>query len=205
MDLLVDEYGYVWMILNPSQGGGILIYDREEDRYAYLTNTIGAGGLPSKNVRSIVIDRDGYVWVGTDQGVAYFLYPPDVFEPGIDAIKPIFENRFLLKDDKVTAIKVDGGNRKWMATERGVWLFDAVGEKEIYNFTAANSPLLSDLVRDVEIVPATGEVFFATDAGIVSFRSGATSVSHLFRQLKYFPTRLHTILRSGCITYPRPF
>jgi hypothetical protein len=186
-DLLVDEYGYVWMILNPSQGGGILIYDREEDRYAYLTNTIGAGGLPSKNVRSIAIDRDGYVWVGTDQGVAYFLYPPDVFEPGIDAIKPIFENRFLLKDDKVTAIKVDGGNRKWMATERGVWLFDAVGEKEIYNFTAANSPLLSDLVRDVEIVPATGEVFFATDAGIVSFRSGATSGESSFQTVKIFP------------------
>jgi hypothetical protein len=186
-DLLVDEYGYVWMILNPSQGGGILVYDREEDRYAYLINTIGAGGLPSKNVRSIARDRDGYVWVGTDQGVAYFIYPPEVFEPGIDAIKPIFENRFLLKDDKVTAIKVDGGNRKWMATERGVWLFDAVGEKDIYNFTAANSPLLSDLVRDVEIVPTTGEVFFATDAGIVSFRSGATSSESSFQTVKIFP------------------
>jgi hypothetical protein len=175
-DLLVDEYGYVWMILNPSQGGGILVYDREEDRYAYLTNTIGGGGLPSKNVRSIASDRDGYV-----------IYPPDVFEPGIDAIKPIFENRFLLKDDKVTAIKVDGGNRKWMATERGVWLFDAVGEKDIYNFTAANSPLLSDLVRDVEMVPATGEVFFATDAGIASFRSGATSSGSSFQTVKIFP------------------
>jgi hypothetical protein len=187
MDLLVDDYGYVWMILNPSQGGGILVYDREEDSYAYLTNAIGAGGLPSKNVRSIASDRDGYIWVGTDQGVAYFIYPPDVFDPGIDAIKPIFENRFLLKDDKVTAIKVDGGNRKWMATERGVWLFDAVGEKDIYNFTAANSPLLSDLVRDVEIVPTTGEVFFATDAGIVSFRSGATSSESSFQAVKIFP------------------
>jgi hypothetical protein len=186
-DLLIDDYGYVWMVLNPSQGGGILVYDREEDRYAYLTNSPGDGGLPSKNVRSIASDRDSYVWVGTDQGVAYFLYPPEVFEPGVDAIKPIFENRFLLKDDKVTAIKVDGGNRKWMATERGVWLFDAVGEKDINNFTDENSPLLSGIVRDIEIVPATGEVFFATDAGIISFRSDATFSEQSFQSVKIFP------------------
>lgn len=186
-DLLIDDYGYVWMVLNPSQGGGILVYDRDEDQYAYLTNTAGAGGLPSKNVRSIASDRDSYVWVGTDQGVAYFLYPPEVFDPGVDAIKPIFENRFLLKDDKVAAIKVDGGNRKWMATERGVWLFDAAGEKDIYNFTAASSPLLSDVVRDVEIVPVTGEVFFATDGGIISFRSDATFSEQAFQSVKIFP------------------
>lgn len=186
-DLLIDDYGYIWMVLNPSQGGGILVYDRDDDRYAYLTNTQGAGGLPSKNVRSIANDRDGYVWVGTDQGVAYFLYPPEVFEPGLDAVKPIFENRFLLKDDKVTSIKVDGGNRKWMSTERGVWLFDPAGEKDIYNFTAANSPLLSDIVRDVEIVPTTGEVFFATDAGIISFRSDATASQSSFQTVKIFP------------------
>lgn len=186
-DLFIDDYGYVWMVLNPSQGGGILVYDREEDRYAYLTNNAGTGGLPSRSVRSITGDRDGYVWVGTDVGVAYFLYPPDVFGPGVDAIKPIFENRFLLKDDKVTSIKVDGGNRKWMSTERGVWLFDAVGEEVIYNFTATNSPLLSDIVFDVEIVPTTGEVFFATDAGIISFRSGATSGGPGFQSVKIFP------------------
>jgi hypothetical protein len=186
-NLTVDSFGYVWMIINPSQGGGIVVFDREENRSVYLTNVAGVGGLPSKSVRSIAVDRDGYVWIGTDEGVAYFIYSPDVFEVGIDAVKPIYENRFLLKDDRVTAVAVDGGNRKWMATERGVWLFDQTGETVIYNFTAENSPLLSDVVRDVAIVPTTGEVFFATDAGIISYRSGATASKESFESVKIFP------------------
>jgi sugar lactone lactonase YvrE len=186
-DILVDTYGFVWMILNPTQGGGIMVFDPEENRQVYLTNVTGSGGLPSKSVRSIAIDRDGYVWVGTDEGVAYFIYPPDVFEPGIDAIKPIYENRFLLKDDRVTAIAVDGGNRKWMGTERGLWLFNPTGETLTFNFTIDNSPLLSDVIRDVEIVPNTGEVFIATDKGLASFRSGATSSESFFQSVKIFP------------------
>lgn len=186
-DILVDTYGFVWMLLNPTQGGGIMVFDPEENRQAYLTNAAGTGGLPSKSVRSIALDRDGYVWVGTDEGVAYFIYPPDVFEPGIDAIKPIYENRFLLKDDKVTAIAVDGGNRKWMGTERGLWLLNSTGETLVFNFKVDNSPLLSDVIRDIEIVPNTGEVFIATDKGVASFRSGATSSESFFQSVKIFP------------------
>jgi ligand-binding sensor domain-containing protein len=197
-DILVDTFGYVWMILNPTQGGGIMVFDPEENRQVYLTNVAGSGGLPSKSVRSIAIDRDGYVWVGTDEGVAYFIYPPDVFEPGIDAIKPIYENRFLLKDDRVTAIAVDGGNRKWMGTERGLWLFNPTGETLIFNFKVDNSPLLSDVIRDVEIVPNTGEIFVATDKGVASFRSGATSSESFFQSVKIFPNPV-TLEFSGTV------
>jgi hypothetical protein len=187
VDLAVDPYGYVWMVINPAQGGGLLVFDPEENRQAYLTEVTGAGGLPNRAVRSIAIDRDGYVWVGTDQGVAYFIYPPDVFTSGVDAIKPVYENRFLLRDDQVTALAVDGGNRKWMGTTRGVWLFNPTGESLVYNFTAAATPLLSDRLLDVEVHPTTGEVFFATDEGLVSYRAGATQSTGSFDQVKIFP------------------
>jgi hypothetical protein len=121
------------------------------------------------------------VWAGTDAGVAYF------YDDGSDAVKPIFENRFLLRDDKVTAIAVDGGNRKWMGTERGVWLFDPTGEQALANFTSSNSPLLSDKIIDIEIDPASGEVFFVTDKGLISYRSDATESSGKFDEVKIFP------------------
>ncbi|HEY9008497.1 MAG TPA: T9SS type A sorting domain-containing protein, partial [Ohtaekwangia sp.] len=127
------------------------------------------------------VDRDGLVWVGTDIGVAYF------FDPSSDAVKPIYDSRFLLRDDKVTAIAIDGGNRKWMGTERGVWLFNATGEALVYNFTTDNSPLLSNVIKDIEIDEQTGEVFFATDKGIVSFRSDATASTGSFETVKIFP------------------
>jgi ligand-binding sensor domain-containing protein len=187
VDLAVDLYGYVWMVLNPALGGGLVVFDLKENKYAYLSNAEGAGGLPNRNVRSIAIDRDGYVWVGTDQGVGYFIYPPDVFTGNVDAVKPIYDNRFLLRDDQVTALAIDGGNRKWMGTTRGVWLFNPTGETLVHNFTAATTPLLSDSLLDIEVHPATGEVFFATTQGLASYRSGATQGTVSFETVKIFP------------------
>ncbi|HEY3403508.1 MAG TPA: T9SS type A sorting domain-containing protein [Ohtaekwangia sp.] len=180
LDIVEDLFGNVWMMVNPAQGGGLYVYSKDQNAFAYLTENQNNGALPNKNVRSIIVDRDGLVWVGTDLGVCYF------YSPNENAIKPIFESRFLLRDDKVTAIAVDGGNRKWMGTERGVWLFNAIGEEMIYNFTTENSPLLSNVIRDIEIDGKTGEVFFITDKGISSFRSDATDGGST-QKIKIFP------------------
>jgi ligand-binding sensor domain-containing protein len=131
--------------------------------------------------------------MGTDAGAAYVADTYDVFSNVEDVIKPIFENRYLLRSEKITAIAVDGGNRKWMGTERGVWLFSPTGEKLIYNFTADNSPLLSNVIRDIAINDQTGEVFFATDKGIVSFRSDATSSDGSFQSVKIFPNPVTSV------------
>lgn len=183
----VDYLGNVWMILNPSNGGGILVFNRGTGQSAYLTDVTNAGGLPDKLVYSIAMDRDGFVWIGTGKGVAYIPDPSRVFNSGINAIKPVFDNRFLLRDERVTAIEVDGGNRKWMGTENGLWLFDEFGEAQVQNFNAGNSPLLSSNIADLEINSKTGELFIMTDAGIASFRSDATQGEAGFDKVKIFP------------------
>jgi hypothetical protein len=179
--LLTDYENNVWMLLNPREGGGVLVFNPQTGEHNYLIEDDGSGELPSRYAYSLAEDRDGYIWVGTDAGVAYF------FDEGSDAVKPIFENRFLLRDDKVTAIAVDGGNRKWMGTERGVWLINPTGDATVANFTMKNSPLLSDTIRDIELNPVTGEVFFSTSDGLVSFRSDATESSVRFGDIKIFP------------------
>ncbi|MFZ6009462.1 MAG: two-component regulator propeller domain-containing protein, partial [Bacteroidota bacterium] len=180
-DIDVDIFGKAWMTLNPLQGGGILVFDASKNKSTLITDAAGSGALPNKSVRSLAVDRDGYMWAGTDAGVGYFINEDD------DIIKPIFENRFLLKDEKITAIAVDGGNRKWIGTEHGVWLFNSTGEELVHNFTQANSPLLSDIVKDIAIHGESGEVFFATDKGIISFRGDAVSGTESFQRIKIFP------------------
>jgi hypothetical protein len=181
IDLALDPFGYVWAVLDPEVDGGILVYDLATGGSEYLTEAAGSGALPSRRVLTAVTDRDGLVWTGTAAGVSYF------FDPTNDASRPIFENRFLLRDDQVTSIAIDGGNRKWMGTGRGVWLFNPTGETLIHHFTTANSPLLSDNILDIEINALTGEVFFATDKGLVSFRGAATEGGAVFQQVKIFP------------------
>ncbi len=184
-ELSVDGYGNVWMLLNPVSGGGLVVYDKAADKSYFITNVTGSGGLPHMNVRSLAADNDGYTWVGTDAGIAYF------YSPGEDAIKPIYESRFLLRDEKITAIEVDGGNRKWIGTEQGVWLFSPTGETLVHHFTPENSPLLSGIIRDIEINDETGEVFFATDRGIVSYRGDAVAGAAELSKLKIFPNPVH--------------
>jgi hypothetical protein len=180
-DIKTDFAGNLWLAVNPSIGGGLIVFNKDDNFENYFTESPTGGNLPNRNILSMVLDRDGYLWLGTESGVAYF------FDRDEDVVKPIFENRFLLRDDRITAIEVDGGNRKWIGTENGVWLFNSTGEALIFNFTEENSPLLSNRIRDIEINPITGEVFFATDRGIVSYRGDATSSTTEFLPIKIFP------------------
>jgi hypothetical protein len=187
LSLAVDYTGSVWGALSPAAGGGILVFNRNENKSAYLTDLSGSGGLPHRNVHCLVSDRDGSMWIGTDNGVAYFVNPAAVYGTEVSAVRPIFENRFLLNGERITTIAIDGGNRKWVGTERGVWLFGPNGDKLLHNFTSGNSPLPSGVIRDIALDPASGEVFFATGAGLVSFRADATESDGNFTSVRIFP------------------
>ena len=179
--LAVDGAGNVWMALHPATGGGLIVLDRATLQGYYRSDADGQGDLPHKNVNALARDRDGYPWVGTDAGIGYF------FAPREDAIKPVFESRFLLRDEKINAIETDAGNRKWIGTDEGVWLFSETGEALVHHFTRDNSPLISNIIRDIEIHSLSGEVFFATDKGIISYRSDAVTPETSFVALRIFP------------------
>jgi hypothetical protein len=50
----------------------------------------------------------------------------------------------------------------------------ADGTEEIHRFTTANSPLLSDIINDVAVNSETGEVYIATEEGVMIYTSDAT-------------------------------
>jgi ligand-binding sensor domain-containing protein len=181
VDLEVDLSGNVWLVINPGFASGLAIYHPETNKTTTRTSATGNGALPDNSVYSIARDRDGFMWVGTGSGIGYF------YDGSEDMVLPIFDNRFLLRDEKITALAIDGGNRKWVGTQNGVWLFNPTGETLIRNFTSQNSPLLSNIILDIEINGASGEVFFATDKGIISYRGDATASGDNFETVKIFP------------------
>ncbi|HYC86007.1 MAG TPA: two-component regulator propeller domain-containing protein, partial [Chryseosolibacter sp.] len=181
LEIEADPFGFVWIAVDPARGGGLIVLDPGTGGNVMLNENPGTGALPSRRVFSLASDRDGNLWAGTDAGVCFFYSPEE------DAVRPIFESRFLLKDETITDIEVDGGNRKWMATQRGVWLFNPAGDELVHNFTSENSPLPSNRVYDIAINDQTGEVFFATENGIASFRAGATVSGDEFQSITIFP------------------
>lgn len=195
--LITDDLDQIWAI-SPKGNGlfcfnpGIDIDNLADDRWKYYRQGSGNGNLPSSNVFSIVKDRDGAVWVGTDRGIGIIRCPELAFSAaGCEAIQPtVQQDRFaglLFRDEVVQCMAVDGANRKWVGTRNGLWLLSSNGEKIVYRFTAENSPLFSNDVRKLTIDPVTGELFIATSEGLCSFRSTATTPAETQNKVLVFP------------------
>ena len=185
-------------ILRPREGllvlddGGTPL-DRSDDQFKALNTNPGNGNLPSMDVRSIVEDLDGEIWVGTQAGPCVFYSPGNIFTGNnFDSNRILIEQdgnvQILLETEAITALAIDGGNRKWVGTENsGVFLLSPDGIKEIHHFTVENSPLLSNQIQDIVLDHLTGEVYISTSLGLVSFRSNATAPPQNVEDLKIFP------------------
>ena len=97
-------------------------------------------------------------------------------------------NSYLLEGLQINDIEIDGANRKWFATNNsGVIVTSESGTEEIHHFTTENSPLFSNKVLDIEMNDLTGEVFFATERGLISMRSESTQGNADFSDVLVFP------------------
>ncbi|MBR9860098.1 hypothetical protein GYB22_05015 [bacterium] len=203
--IIVDENNTKWMLVerSSSAGGtrGMLVFNHNEDGQPIiraLSEGEGNGGLPNNTVNVAILDKDGEVWVGTESGLAIFYNPSLVFQRGdvnADAQQIIIDDGedvgYLLGNEVINDIKIDGANRKWVATNNGVWLIKADGSAVVQHFTTSNSPLPSDQVNCLAINPISGEVFFGTTAGIISYRSDATEASNLHENTLVYPNPVH--------------
>lgn len=167
-----------------------------DDDTKRLSSSTGNGAIPGSFVRSIAVDREGLVWLGTDEGVVVFYSPQNVFAgQNYDAQKVLIEQdgygQYLLETETVTAIAVDGSNRKWFGTDRaGLFLMSADGTKQILHFTEDNSPLLSNSITDLTLTES-GELFISTPRGIVSYRSEAVPPKEELTDVLVFPNPVY--------------
>jgi len=196
-DLIIDQYNQKWGILGR---GGLFVYndnntisDANDDQYKILKNSVGQGNLPSMGVYSIAEDLDGEIWVGTDKGIGIFYNPSAIFSGNnFDAQQVLIQEgdygQYLLSEEKIKCITIDGANRKWIGTEKtGVFLISEDGMEEIQHFTAENSPLFSNNIYDITINPENGEVFIGTEKGLISYRSDATTGVKTQEETHVFP------------------
>ena len=192
-DVFIDEGKRLWM---PSRLKGILVANPQGNslQLRRMSSGAGEGNLPSPDVRTLAFDLDGELWIGTSEGLAVSYTPYNAFVPGknFDA-QPILkeENGIVQKvlgSENITAIAVDGGNRKWVGTQSsGLFLLGPDGLDEIYRFTAENSPLFSNQITALAVDPFTGELFIGTDRGLQSFRAEATAGGVTFGDVVAFP------------------
>jgi hypothetical protein len=126
------------------------------------------------------------------EGLRVFYNPRRIFESGNRDARDILiqqdgQTKLLLDNQAVSEIFVDAANRKWISTlGNGVYLMSPDGTEEVLHFTQENSPLYSNSVSSVAVDGSTGEVFFATQLGIQTYRESATTSGN-FENISVFP------------------
>ena len=194
--IAIDHNGYKWIGIG---GTGVIIYDSgvdlfstADDRFRLLNSN--NSGLTVNFINDITVDRDGAVWIGTTSGLLLFDCGASAFEDNCLGMKLIVsENGIpgpLLGDENVKSIAVDGGNRKWFGTNNGIFVQSADARKQVARFDVNNSPLFDNGIVDIAVDQIDGEVFIATNKGILSYRSEAVE-----------GTRYHT---SDVLAFPNP-
>lgn len=196
--LMVDQNDQIWYC--GINGGGVIVYNfngtpgnANDDVARVIQEGTGTGNLPSNNVGSIVQDNNGDVWIGTDNGIAIVSCASSYTSAPCDATIPIVQYDqfagYLFSGEDVHAMAVDGGNRKWVGTDNGVWLLSPDASQIIYHFTVDNSPLPANQISKIAIDPVTGDVYIGTSFGLVSYHGTAVEGG---------------TTNSNVITYPNP-
>lgn len=185
----VDKNNTKWIA---AYDKGVLGFNEGLSNKLLLIN-FETGNLPTNIVKCIAIDRRNQLWIGTEKGLRV-LSSVDRFvsENELSTNSIIIQEGDLAQElfyqQNIFDIKVDGANRKWVSIEEGgVFLVSSNGQQTIYRFTKENSPLPSNNVKDIEIDEVTGEVFFATDKGMVSFLGTSTKPSDDLANVYVYP------------------
>jgi ligand-binding sensor domain-containing protein len=137
-----------------TEGGGLFTYDGAN---AFTRQTV-ADGLPSNDLRALLIDQDGRLWVGTGAGLAL---------RGVNYWLVFTTANSGLASDDITSLTLDGAGNIWIGTAaNGISVFDptANGADAWSTQTAANG-LPANAINALSNDPS-GAIWAATTNGL---------------------------------------
>ena len=197
--LLIDNNDYKWII---RRGGEVLVFNDNgtfdnpaDDQTVNLNTATGSGHLAGA-VNCLAVDYNGAVWAGTDKGPCLFTDTKKIFSgSNFDAIqKEVPRNDgtnqydYLFAESNVLSMAaLEGSNQIWFGLESGVYLMSFEGKpKEIHYFNTDNSPLLDNAVTTMAI-DKSGEVFFGTASGVISYRGEYATPEPIISDVVAYP------------------
>ena len=178
--MVIDKNGTKWLSTSED---GVVGFNETNNKFKKITSGPDTGNLPISNVRTVAVDTRNQLWIGTTKGLRVL---PNV--SSFQSEEQMTANPIIILEDNlaqellfeqfITDIAVDGANNKWIGTgDSGLFLVSPNGQETKYHFTINNSPLPSNVINDIDINSATGEVFIATAKGMISFKGVSTAAN----------------------------
>ncbi len=184
--LTFDSRGLLWFANSHWTKPSLHAFNPQTEEFYSYFNFINEDGtrVDVNAVQCVAEDKNGDIWLGTNVGPLlleqehFAETDPEFIQVKVPRNDGTTYADYLLTGVNISAVAIDGGNRKWFATKgNGVYLISADNLTQLQHFTAENSMLLSNNIESIALNESTGEVFFGTDKGLCSYISDATSVS----------------------------
>lgn len=198
--MLFDSRDLLWFVNTSWLDPAVFCYDKSSDKLLKYVNFKNQDGITyhPTYIYCVCEDKEKNIWIGTNIG-PFMIDKNEVGQETVtfNQIKvPRNDGSnyadYLLNGVYINHIAIDGGNRKWFATNgAGVFLISADNMNQIANFNKSNSYLLSDDILSTAINQESGEVFFLADKGLSSYMSDATEPAQ-------------EMTDDGVIAYPNP-
>lgn len=202
---LITSHDQIWITVPRDATRGIYVMSldgskkKHLDVTSYFYNGIDEVFTKMNDVYDIAEDRNGEIWVGTSKGLIVYSDPQNVFDenpyyakqPGLNQNDGLYHP--VLRKEMVSALAIDGGNRKWCGTlSSGIYLISADGTEELAHFTAENSELISNVILDLEYNGDNGELYIATDLGLISYGTESKNSFRQFTDVYAYPNPVHS-------------
>lgn len=215
--VLNQDKNIKWLLKHRVPAGFAVINDNgtvddpDDDQYVFHSSfpdqDKAGGSISPEAYFCLVEDKNGAIWVGTTKGPLIFNNPLRAFDSDFTATRIKIPRNdgtnladYLLENEQINALAIDGANRKWIGTANtGVYLVSENGQETIHHFTTENSPLNSNYILSIDINPITGEVFFGTGNGLISYQSDASEAESVFTNVHVYPNPVRENF-SGVIT-----
>jgi len=176
MSLDIDFWGTKWVGGNNPTGTGLMYYNEMgtfDDKSDDIAGVLSSSNTPnlSDNINNVlVVDKVGYVWIGTPRGVSVVVNPSQVLNGNLNNLTIRSLSR-LIGEINVNDIMVDALNNKWIATSNGVWVLNPEASDTIAYINKGNSALPDNDILSISTNPNNGTVYFATKFGLYEAKS----------------------------------
>lgn len=188
--IVIDKNSVKWLA---TARDGVVGFNESTNTFKKMTFGDDVGNLPVADVRALAVDTKNQLWIGTTKGLRVLSSVNNFQTESQLKANPIIiidDNlaQELLYEQFITSIVVDGANNKWIGTsDSGVFMVSPNGQQTKYHFTINNSPLPSNTINDIKINSASGEVFIATNKGLISFGGIATGANEDLNNVYVYP------------------
>lgn len=169
---VIDPWNTKWFA---TSNYGVVAFNEQNNKVERFF--AGNSEIPSNWVNSVAIDKNNQIWVGAFEGLRVIPVPQQF----VNSSQLNISNIVIMDDGKpeelfyqqnILYILVDGANNKWVSVENaGVFYISSNGQETYRHFTTENSPLPSNTIHTITMNSQTGEIFFASSEGVVSFQN----------------------------------